>query len=223
MRYLTRSESPTVLGQKDYATQIFDSLSPTQKKAIWRALRKMQDDFCAYCEKKIKKNHRHIEHFYPKKTKPDDVTSYMHLTFEWSNLFGCCNAKEHCGHFKDGGKEYGAGEYSPDNLVKPDTHNPNEFFLYAEDGKVLIREALSEESNYRAEETIRVFNLNMSALANSRQTLIGRFSDRLSAILKLKESGTMPDEDLEVELNKIKEEINTFEHRTAVEAVVLLG
>ncbi|KQN55425.1 retron Ec78 anti-phage system effector HNH endonuclease PtuB [Erwinia sp. Leaf53] len=130
------------------------------KSEIWPFLEEMQGSFCAYCECFLDK--RHIEHFRTRNSHPD-------LTFDWSNLFGSCCGKLRCGTFK----ENGAGTYNPDHIIKPDIDNPDDYLLFLTTGKVIPAKGLHGQKLIKAQETIRVFNLNGdSALFGRRSTAL---------------------------------------------------
>jgi uncharacterized protein (TIGR02646 family) len=122
--------------------------SPDERAEIWEKLDAMQGRRCAYCEADISDGRRHIEHFRQRGRYPQG-------TFEWANLFGSCNREESCGKHKDR-----CGAYAPNNLVKPDVDDPEEFFLFVSDGTIAVRDGLSDAARCRAEETLRVFNLD---------------------------------------------------------------
>jgi uncharacterized protein (TIGR02646 family) len=157
MHKLHRGTAPSCLN-RHYRNSGNDwsKVSVEDKTEIWEALQAMQLDLCAYCESKITAPKQHIEHFclrslFPKKT------------FEWSNLFGSCNVKEHCGKHKDN------QQHKPDDLIKPDAEDPEKLLLFVVDGTVTIRSNLAPEDQQRAQETIRVFNLNTASLINQRK------------------------------------------------------
>ena len=218
MRLLVRSESPDCLALKNYEINAFESLSPGQKRAIWKSLIAMQDTFCAYCEKIIAKRNRQVEHFYPKGDSPDGVNTYECMTFDWSNLFGGCLASEHCGQHKDRDGELSPRPYSPSNLIKPDEHDPTLYFLFSPDGDIFLRDGLDAADVGRGEETMRVFNLNTPSLSDSRKSTISLFNLRLKAIFSIADD--IPNEAFEEKISELKNDITNSEHRTAVNSVL---
>lgn len=218
MQILHRPEAPRCLASKNHETQRFESLSATQKKAIWRELTVMQGVFCAYCEKIISKRNRQIEHFFPKNDSPDGINSYAHLTFEWSNLFGGCIESEHCGQHKDRDGPLTPKPYSPVHLIKPDVNNPNTTLLYTELGNILVRDSLEKDQTLKGEETIRVFNLNSPSLVDSRRDVISAFNIRLKAILEL--GGVITKDDFDCQIDQLNVDIEKSEHRTAIKTVL---
>ena len=110
----------------------------------------MQGDRCAYCESEISSPNRHIEHF----VKRNGPNGNRRLTFEWSNLFGSCDREESCGKYKD------KQSFEPDELIKPDRDNPEDYLLFLSDGRIVPRGDLSDANRRSAKETLRVFNLD---------------------------------------------------------------
>jgi len=160
MHQLHRGEVPSCLEQHDRTSgNDWKTVSPEDKTRIWEALQAMQLNRCAYCERKITDPKQHIEHFCPRNRFPQE-------TFAWSNIFGSCNNRDHCGKHKDN-KQH-VQSYEPADLIKPDKEDPEKLLLFVVDGTVAIRHNLSLDDQRRAEETIRVFNLNAASLKNQR-------------------------------------------------------
>lgn len=181
---------PACLNEYDHKTQTWDDLTSEHKKEIRESLQQMQgqrvkteepDDEaesivgvrCAYCEGPIRFG-GHIEHFRRK-----NMAHYPQLTFEWSNLFLSCDGrgeKEHCGHYKD---RPNAPDYNPDELIKPDEHNPDDYLYFHSLGDVRVRSRkdMPPEDHKRAEETIRVFNLNDGKLRADRRKALNIYKE----------------------------------------------
>jgi uncharacterized protein (TIGR02646 family) len=131
------------------------------------SLGQMQKGRCAYCEGPLY-GEAHIEHFKRKHDKhfPED-------TFTWTNLFLSCESREHCGHYKD---RRNAPPYSPDELVKPDEHQPDDFLFFHSSGEVRSRGGVDAvAAQQRADETIRVFHLNHPGLTAARRQAVERY------------------------------------------------
>lgn len=163
MKALIRPERPEILDQ--YTAGQNDWME-IEQAAVWPKLTEMQGDFCAYCECRL--NRQHIEHFKPRGKFPS-------LTFTWSNLFGSCGDSTkkggwlRCGIFKDNG----AGPYNVNDLIKPDEDNPDEYLLFLTTGEVVPATGLEGLALRKAQETIRVFNLNGDTkLFGSRKTAV---------------------------------------------------
>jgi uncharacterized protein (TIGR02646 family) len=148
MRKLQRGPAPDCLSRFVPGTNTWKDLREADKTELWSALVTMQGDRCAYCECETFTNDRHIEHFQQR-------SRYTAGTFEWSNLFGTCNNPESCGKHKDN-----CAVYDPACLIKADVENPDDFFIFVKDGTIAIRKGLSKAAQLRAEETLRIFNLD---------------------------------------------------------------
>ena len=164
MHKLNRGEVPSCLDRHHRTSgNDWQKVSPEDKTKIWKALQAMQLTRCAYCESKITAPKQHIEHFRPR-------SRFLQETFAWSNIFGSCNAQEHCGKHKDN-KQH-VQSYQPADLIKPDQEDPEKLLLFIIDGTVASRHNLAPEDKHRAEETIRVFNLNAASLKNQRRQAV---------------------------------------------------
>jgi uncharacterized protein (TIGR02646 family) len=164
MHKLHRGEAPSCLKRHHRNSgNDWQKVSSKDKTEIWEALQVMQLDRCAYCESKITASKQHIEHFRPR-------SHFSQETFAWSNIFGSCNAQEHCGKHKDNKQQ--AHSYQPTDLIKPDEEDPEKLLLFVFDGTVAIRHNLAPNDQHRATETIRVFNLNAASLKNQRRQAV---------------------------------------------------
>ncbi|HBR2024960.1 TIGR02646 family protein [Klebsiella quasipneumoniae] len=147
-----------------------DEWSAVDLEDIWPYLIQMQGSFCAYCECSLER--KHVEHFRTRRR-------FNNLTFDWNNLFGSCGDTrikggwDRCGIYKDNG----AGEYEVDLLVKPDEDIPDEYLLFLTTGRVVPAKGLNGQKLLKAQETIRVFNLN------GDPSLVGRRKTTLSYVL----------------------------------------
>jgi uncharacterized protein (TIGR02646 family) len=206
MHHLDRSRVPypSCLDEHDPRTQTWKDLGKPCGEEVRYALEQLQSAepgslpsgsplpapglhpvLCAYCETEIHPGSGHIEHFRRKsRTRPD---GFPELTFDWDNLFLSCVSHEHCGHYKD---RRNAEPYDPDELVKPDEHNPDDlFFFVGSTGNVEVRSdrpAMTESERRRAEETVRVFNLNHGALCAARRRAVRSYhrSEELLEVLR---------------------------------------
>lgn len=128
-------------------------------------LKEEQNYYCPYCERKIitkyeihdsEKNidialrkKSHIEHIIPKSIKPQFFQEY-------NNFLVSCTDKETCGMAKE-------NSYS-DNFINPVLENPQEYFEYdIKTGEIRAKKS-SLEKQLKAEETIKILNLNQSKL-----------------------------------------------------------
>lgn len=179
-------KEPFCLADYDHSAQNWDDFGGECKRRLRLALQSMQseriladdaDDTaeiilglrCAYCEDQIFHG-GHIEHFRRKNKK-----HFPHLTFAWTNLFIACGSHEHCGHYKD----RKGSPYNPDELIKPDEHDPDAFLYFHSSGEVRVRDSAKKIAlgERRASETIRVFNLNDGPLRGRRKSALDRYQD----------------------------------------------
>lgn len=105
----------------------------------------------------------HIDHFRKKNMFPQ-------LTFEWENfVIDEVNNDKYGADYKD--KNVSIEDY--DNLISPVLDNPEYYLTYIQDGTMIPRRDLTELAEIkRAEETIRLFNLNHPDLVHRREGLI---------------------------------------------------
>ena len=187
-----------------------------RKKKVWRQIYKFQGKFCAYCESPAEKgeNLGHIEHFF-NKGNPE----FTYLTFNWNNLFGSCDSRGHCGHFKDQTQRGGKPRvYDPHKLIKPDVDDPEDFLQFLPSGRVQVKSGLDPLQAARAEETIRVLNLQVSTLVTSRNKKIEHYQKRLIALSE--QEVELSDDEYDVEYLLVRDEAQTVAHRTAVKQAV---
>lgn len=174
MKKLIRSAKPVCLNKYNYGTHNWSAVTCSDKKQIWQQFDLMQMGFCAYCECSL--TSKHIEHFQTRDSSPRS-------TFEWVNLFGSCNERNRCGHYKDSNK---AKPYSISNIIKPDVDDVNEFLLFLTSGKVSVRSDLTPSKKLKASETIRVLNLNGdTALVNRRKTTFKQIKPNIDYLYQL--------------------------------------
>lgn len=181
MHKLQRGAAPACLSTYQHGRDNWKAVSVEDKREIWEKLYEMQQHRCAYCEGDLRIDKRHIEHFRQKARDPK-------VTFLWANLFGSCNRLDNCGKFKDE-----LPPYDPADLIKPDEEDPEHFFLFVSDGSVAVREGLSAMDKIRAQETIRIFNLN-GALSERRRSAIAGYVNLGLEFLKMVESGDLTSE-----------------------------
>lgn len=178
---------PACLNAYDYRAQQWGDLGSECKRQLRAALVQMQgipgvttpdaNEYglrCAYCEGAIY-HEGHIEHFRRK-----NPAHYPELTFAWPNLFLACGANTHCGHYKD---RKSAPAYDPDQLIKPDEHEPSELLHFHSTGEVRVRNGLDAVNAHRAVETIRVFGLDDDALSGTRAKVLSVYKQKILADL----------------------------------------
>lgn len=198
MHQLQRGQAPGCLKNYKHGINNWADVTPADKADIWVALEAMQGQRCAYCEISISQTNRHIEHFRQRGRDPT-------VTFDWTNLFGSCNREESCGKHKDG-----CGTYPPTVLIKPDIEDPERFLVFAPDGGVSPRASLSQGDKQRAEETIRIFNLN-GPLRRIRYSHIATYIQDLEQFAELYEQNA--DEDWQqLLLDELQQRVNQTSH-----------
>lgn len=180
MRKLQRGAAPVCLSKFRHGVNNWTDVSPADKAEIWQELEAMQGKCCAYCESLITPEKRHIEHF---RQKAGHV--FPQGTFLWSNLFGSCMRKESCGTHKDNSLPY-----DPTLLIKPDSEDPEHYLVFDQHGGVNPRKNLNETNSLRAQETIRIFNLD-TPLRASRRSQIRGYVETAEAIAELAQ--TLPE------------------------------
>ncbi len=148
MHKLSRKDSPICLNKYKHGIDDWKKVPYADKSEIWKNLNHMQVVRCAYCEAELLENKHHIEHFRQRDRYPQG-------TYDWGNIFGSCNREDSCGKHKDK-----AGHYDYRVLIKPDNEEPDDFFVFVSDGSIQVREGLNFHNKHRAEETLRIFNLN---------------------------------------------------------------
>lgn len=170
MRQLNRANvmEPTCLAHHHHGHHGWDDLTSADKAEIRQKLEQMQGRRCAYCEGSLDGLGSHIEHFRRK-----SQAYFPHLTFAWSNLYWSCDRQDSCGHYKD----HGAGAYNVNDLIDPCADDPDAFFRFRTDGTISIRSGIPHTQKHKAEETLRVFNLNpqWGRLRNMRKSAVSAY------------------------------------------------
>ncbi len=164
---------PVCLANYNYPTHNWNHVRE-DKQEIRVSLVQMQGLRCAYCEGAVYSD-AHIEHFRRKRYFP-------HLTFDWTNLFLSCDVREHCGHYKDRPRGL---PYNPDDIVKPDEEEPDEYFYFHSSGSVRLRNGLNAVKQRRASETIRVFNLDCRVLQAKRRRALKQYDRKNPDFLEI--------------------------------------
>lgn len=209
--------APSCLSKFNYLVHNWGDVNSRSKRSIWGRLKNIQNGFCVYCESVAVQGKLtgHIEHFFNKGN-----VNFKSLTFDWNNLFGCCQSIDHCGHYKDKHVAGAPRVYDATLLLKPDIDNPSDFLQFLYTGKIIPKDGLAEKDLNRAKVTIDVLNLDCSALTLSRKNKIENYTNRVAALDEAMIENPL-DEDLYDELfNTIKMDATNDSHRTAVEQVV---
>ncbi len=140
--------------QDDWATS-------KTKQLLREAVVALTHGKCAYCEGHLgAQSWVGVEHYHPKAVYPDQA-------FEWANLLPVCDI---CNGKKGNQDHRGA-------LLKPDVEDPERFFsIHPDTGELEPAPGLSDGDKERAEETIRLCDLERSALCEERAELIESLS-----------------------------------------------
>ncbi|MGM0522285.1 MAG: retron Ec78 anti-phage system effector HNH endonuclease PtuB [Pseudomonadota bacterium] len=184
MHKLERPEAPGCLARYQDGPKDWRRVSAAEKQDIWVKLEAMQGLRCAYCEEQLYPKRRHIEHFRQRSDYPQE-------TFQWDNLFGSCDKADSCGRHKD------RQSYSYGDILKPDIDNPDDYLRFLSDGRIVPRKNLPADRLHRAEETLRVFNLDHEHGA-LRQKRYSALQGYLSVASELQEFADL-DEDIFME------------------------
>lgn len=144
-----RVEAPECLKHYRSGEHTWNTVSSAHKKEIWSKLIELQGTLCAYCEGDLMNLGHHIEHLWSRGHHPEQI-------FSWDNLYGSCNREDSCGIYKD----RAARPYNTSDLIAPAAEDPDRFFRFRTDGTIDLRPGLSDQEVHRAQETLRVFNLD---------------------------------------------------------------
>jgi uncharacterized protein (TIGR02646 family) len=136
----------------DWATQ-------SAKKVLAVALRGLAHGKCVYCESALGvTTYLEIEHYVAKTVTPA-------LAFEWTNLLPACRL---CNNAKSEQDHKGA-------LLKPDAEDPEPYFwIHPDTGKLEPHPKLDAAQSRRANETIRICDLQRPALCTKRVEMLMR-------------------------------------------------
>lgn len=157
MHKFERGPKPTVLSRTKSCD--WDSFSRTPEHGkLGDALYEAQDEYCAYCEAHLTdKSKGHIEHLLRRAEHPES-------TFDWDNLFFSCNSMHSCGKFKDMHRPKIV--FDAANIIDPAKEDPADYFAFTMTGRIIAKNGAGKS---RANETIRVFNLNDTHLVQQRR------------------------------------------------------
>ena len=206
MKKLTRPTKPVCLDSYRHGVNLFKEVTEIDRLEIWKKFDFMQMGFCAYCECTL--TGKQIEHFKNK-------DKYKKDTFTWENLFGSCDDRNRCGHYKDSRK---ATPYDISNKLKPDVDDANDYLIFLTNGDVVVKKDLTVCQKLRATETIRVFNLDRNtSLVNRRKKSYLNIKDNIDALYGMLDDLDQDDWSslLESEIDDLKRD--KVEFQTAME------
>jgi uncharacterized protein (TIGR02646 family) len=128
---------------------------------FYNALGEITAFHCSYCDEfPIDQRVKQIDHFKP-------VSSFLHLVYEWSNLYMSCVG---CNTSK-------LAQYN-DLLLRPDAEDyvANDYFLFdTMTGIIEINETKGKEYVERAMETIKIFDLNNPSIVEKRLKAVNNY------------------------------------------------
>lgn len=181
MHFLNRNSvpAPACITPHDPARQ-YGNLPPPAKSEIRARLLDMQQNRCAYCERRTgtDPNDGHVEHFRNQANHPG-------LTTDWNNLYWSCTDTKFCGKHKDDcNMVHGVGRkraFDVNDIIDPGVDNPDHFMQFISDGSIKPTDSLTEIEQRRYDETMRIFQLKDAAfLVDSRRDAVKPFIGILS-------------------------------------------
>lgn len=129
------------------------------KKALSSTLRELAHGKCVYCESALDVTvDLEVDHYIAKTIRPE-------LAFEWTNLLPSCRL---CNRPK-------LNHDHANSLLKPDSEDPEPFFwIHPDTGKLEPHPVQDAEGRHRAEESIRLCDLQRAALCTRRIDMLNR-------------------------------------------------
>jgi len=190
--------------------RLYGSLRKPQYAEIRGSLLTMQQNRCAYCERRTGTGEKdgHIEHFRRQVDFPGRTT-------DWTNLFWSCNDINFCGRHKDtcdvNGSTGKCRPFNPNDIIDPCADDPHHFMHFISDGSIQPRDNLSAAEQLRFSETLRVFQLaDAGLLVDSRRDAVKPYIDALN---DLKDFGP---EIVQAYINRKFPQINGVPFETAI-------
>jgi uncharacterized protein (TIGR02646 family) len=127
------------------------------KQVLRTALREMAHGKCVFCESALEvTTYLEVEHYVAKTVTPD-------LAFEWTNLLPACRTYNNA-----------KGEHDHQGAVlKPDAEDPEPYFwIHPDTGKLEPHPTLDAAQSRRANETIRLCDLQRGQLCTKRTNMM---------------------------------------------------
>lgn len=146
---------------------------------IRKELRVMQSGYCAYCGRKLSDDDQQtrIDHFEPRSTGGGG-----HRVYDWTNFYLSCDTAKTCDSHKHD---------STDAIINPDCEDPDHFICYKASGSVNACKNLNEIEAEKANNTIRVLNLNYAALSAARIVSFNRWKKAMSGKIEIMRKNLM--------------------------------
>ncbi|MBF0144325.1 MAG: TIGR02646 family protein [Magnetococcales bacterium] len=160
----------------------FDSMYSNIKTPLKQSLMKEQGYICCYCERRLRENDSHVEHFKPQK-------NFKKYALDYGNMLCSCQLElargepRHCGNSK--------GDWFDEKLlISPLDPNCERKFRYTVDGKILP----ADNQDAAAMETIKALGLDLEKLNKLRKAAIDEFAeDSWNEIVGTLSSSGMPE------------------------------
>ena len=172
MRTILKGEAPACLDSaekkgwswEEFVTNDHEGYQMCREQANFE-----QQSVCAYTELPldVARVTVHFDHYRKK-------SIYTKLRFKWDNLFAAVKDNRFGADHKDGIVNGSNHNQVYASILSPLTANLQEYFHYSTSGEIEPSLSLSEENQKKAEETIRVFNLNEAELVERRRTIMAQ-------------------------------------------------
>lgn len=210
--WFKKAKEKTEIAKKEKSDHVWDARVYGDRKEVRLALEELFHHKCAYCERSLP-GEWDVEHFRPKGrvAKQNDHPGYYWLGYEWKNLYPSCKlcnqrrkdppvwgdlrelpAKGKGDQFPLWEESTRAMSHEEDIhqehtlLIDPCHDDPELYFGYDTEGNIF---ALDREENPYAEESIRVFHLDLRRLCRERRKIFRRTATVLKIIEGLQRDG----------------------------------
>jgi len=172
MKYIKKNHEPESfknwknLKNEDWHP-IYSNLQNPEKKKVFESLLDEQGYICCYCERELKNNDYHIEHF-----KPKDKNKFPKFQLDYNNLLCSCQrntnhgAPLHCGNSK-------GNWFNDELLISPLDSDCESKFIYTGDGHIKP----SDKNVSSVVTTIKKLQLDIDKLVDLRKKAIEPFID----------------------------------------------
>lgn len=171
MKHIIKQDEPNVFslwklgGSNGRTPRTYKGLNKNHriKDSLRNSILEEQGYICCYCEKELKKNDCHIEHF-----KPKEQNKFPELELEYNNLFCSCQVNLSKGEPLQCGNSKG-NFFDERFLISPLDPTCESRFKYTFDGQILP----VEENDTCAK--ITIIELNLNEVKNLREGAIEPF------------------------------------------------
>ncbi len=210
MKHIVKEHDPVELvefkvAENDEWTPEYEALPGDRKRAIHDTLLVEQGHICCYCNRRIRRDSSHIEHWHPQTLPPEQ------LALEYGNMLASCQRELDPGEPLRCGMKKGDW-FDPPRMVSPLDCDCEARFRFTADGT--IRPA--SDDDIAAGETILRLGLDLPNLNASRREAIGAILDDLD-VLSTEELRTLAQRIL------VRDEYSLFSEYCIAVAQVLEG